>query len=62
MIKAVVIGLAATAAAIAGEVGTDKVLAFREARWLRRPPIDRGAQDARSTSPASRTARSRATR
>ena len=32
MIKAVVIGLAATAAAIAGEVGADKVLAFREAR------------------------------
>ena len=32
MIKAVVIGLAATAAAIAGEVGVDKVLAFREAR------------------------------
>ena len=32
MIKAVVIGFAATAAAIAGEVGSDKVLAFREAR------------------------------
>ena len=32
MIKVVVIGLAATAAAIAAEVGTDKVLALREAR------------------------------
>jgi hypothetical protein len=31
MIRAVVIGLAATAAAIAAEVGTDKVLALREA-------------------------------
>ena len=31
MMKALVIGLAATAAAIAGEVGTDKVLALREA-------------------------------
>jgi len=32
MIKAVVIGLAASAAAIAAQVGTDKVLAMREAR------------------------------
>ena len=32
MIKAVLIGLAAAAAAIAAEVGTDKVLAMREAR------------------------------
>jgi hypothetical protein len=32
MIKAVFIGLAATAAVIAAEVGTDKVLAMREAR------------------------------
>ena len=31
MIRAVVIGLAATVAAIAAEVGTDKVLALREA-------------------------------
>ena len=31
MMKAVLIGLAATAAAIAAEVGTDKVLALREA-------------------------------
>jgi hypothetical protein len=32
MIKAVFIGLAASAAAIAAEVGTDKVIAMREAR------------------------------
>jgi hypothetical protein len=32
MIKAVLIGLAASAAAIAAEVGTDKVIAMREAR------------------------------
>jgi hypothetical protein len=32
MIKAAVIGLAATAAAIVGQVGADKVLALREAR------------------------------
>jgi hypothetical protein len=32
MIKAVVIGLAATAAAIVGQVGADKVLALRAAR------------------------------
>jgi hypothetical protein len=32
MIKAVLIGVAAAAAAIAAEVGTDKVLAMREAR------------------------------
>ena len=32
MIKAALIGLAAAAAAIAGEMGTDKVLALREAR------------------------------
>ncbi|MGH6797205.1 MAG: hypothetical protein ACREDI_02330 [Roseiarcus sp.] len=32
MIKAVLIGLAAVAAALAGEMGTDKVLAMRQAR------------------------------
>ena len=32
MIKAALIGLAAVAAAIAGEMGTDRVLALREAR------------------------------
>jgi hypothetical protein len=32
MIKAVLIGLAASVAAIAAEVGTDKVIAMRDAR------------------------------
>jgi hypothetical protein len=46
MIKAVLIGVAAAAAAIAAEVGTDKVLAMREAH----PPIAAGrATEARKT-------------
>jgi hypothetical protein len=46
MIKAVFIGLAATAAALAAEVGTDKVLALREARSA--APVAR-ATEARKT-------------
>jgi hypothetical protein len=62
MIKAVFIGAAAAAAAIAAEVGTDKVLAMREARSAMAAGR---ATEARKTHeinvPASRTARSRAT-
>jgi hypothetical protein len=46
MIKAVVIGLAATAAVIAGEMGADRVLAMREARST--APVAR-ATEARKT-------------
>ena len=47
MMKAVLIGLAATAAAIAAEVGTDKVLALREAHSAATArQVDRSAQDA----------------
>jgi hypothetical protein len=46
MIKAVIFGLAATAAAIAAEAGTDKVLALRDARSA--APVAR-ATEARKT-------------
>jgi hypothetical protein len=46
MIKAVLIGLAAVASVIAGEIGTDKVLAMREARAT--PAVAR-ATEARKT-------------
>ena len=63
MIKAALIGVAAVAAVIAGEMGTDKVLAMRQARSTtavqgRRKRV----RHMRSTSRASRTARSKATR
>jgi hypothetical protein len=47
MIKAALIGVAAVAAVIAGEMGTDKVLAMRQARSsARRCKDDGSAQDA----------------
>jgi hypothetical protein len=46
MIKAIIFGLAATAAAIAAEAGTDKVLALRDARSA--APVTR-ATEARKT-------------
>ena len=47
MMKAVLLGVAAVAAVIAGEMGADKVLAMRQARSdRRRRKDDRSAQDA----------------
>ena len=63
MMKAALVGVAAVAAVIAGEMGADKVLAMRQTHPTA-PPQGRPkrARRMRSMSLASRTARSRATR
>ena len=62
MIKAMLIGVTAVVAVIAGEMGTDKVLVMRQARSgaaIARTTEARKTHEIRSL--ASRTARSRAT-
>ena len=63
MMKAVLLGLATIAAVIAGEMGADKVLAMRQTRTAASATRTTEARKTHEINvPASRTARSRATR